>query len=350
MGETKAQSELEAVHLEHVYSCEYYLHQDGSYDQVLKDINFIVHPGEVWEVAGISAFEQRLLLEIIANAKPYQKGRCILNERGMMRRKSTILPHVFYIGGSNMLLDGFTTIGYLLFLTARQSAQEDVRLLQMAGVPPTEVVLPVDDRSRELALRRCLTSWGLHYLEDTLIDSMTASQRSILTLAVAVLGHSNIIIWNLPRMVYDEREVSAIRRICSLLAVQERTLVLASQDYRMTQTIATHVLLLHNGLQVACGPIGEFVECWDNSVIDVEDPDTERIREVLERRVPNLRCHADYAGVLRISTRGQCDRTDLSVYDDVYGALLAEGIYPAVVRRVGGLLSRAVQRALEVQQ
>lgn len=43
--------------------------------------------GEVWAILGTSAFEVRLLLEIIANARPYKDGRCVLAQKGMMRKK-----------------------------------------------------------------------------------------------------------------------------------------------------------------------------------------------------------------------------------------------------------------------
>lgn len=60
---------------------EYYQSPQQEPKQVFSDINFEALEGEVWAVLGTSAFEVRLLLEIIANARPYKDGRCVLAQK-----------------------------------------------------------------------------------------------------------------------------------------------------------------------------------------------------------------------------------------------------------------------------
>ena len=91
MEQTKKRAQC--VLMEHVGSMEYYQSPQQEPKQVFSDINFEALEGEVWAILGTSAFEVRLLLEIIANARPYKDGRCVLAQKGMMRKKRTILPH-----------------------------------------------------------------------------------------------------------------------------------------------------------------------------------------------------------------------------------------------------------------
>ena len=65
MDQTKKRSQC--VLMEHVGSMEYYQSPQQEPQQVFSDINFEALEGEVWAILGTSAFEVRLLLEIIAN-------------------------------------------------------------------------------------------------------------------------------------------------------------------------------------------------------------------------------------------------------------------------------------------
>ena len=49
--------------------------------QVFQDLNFEALEGEIWAIIGNKAFEVRLFLEIVANARPYKDGRCVFKMR-----------------------------------------------------------------------------------------------------------------------------------------------------------------------------------------------------------------------------------------------------------------------------
>ena len=123
----QAKKRAQCVLMEHVGSMEYYQSPQQDPKQVFSDINFEALEGEVWAILGTSAFEVRLLLEIIANARPYKDGRCVLAQKGMMRKKRTILPHVYYIGSTNMLFTNMNVLEYLMYITAREQGDAAVR-------------------------------------------------------------------------------------------------------------------------------------------------------------------------------------------------------------------------------
>ncbi len=63
-----------------------YAFPDGHQQAVLRNVNLQVRRGESWGIISNEPFESELLLEIIGNVRPYGEGRCVLVERGMMRR------------------------------------------------------------------------------------------------------------------------------------------------------------------------------------------------------------------------------------------------------------------------
>ena len=58
----------------------------------------------------------------MANIRPYDRGKCVLIERGMMRSKRVILRHVFYIGSSEMLYNNMNVLEFLMISTNRKMA------------------------------------------------------------------------------------------------------------------------------------------------------------------------------------------------------------------------------------
>ena len=117
--------------MEGLSSREYFYAEGQKPRRVLKDINLTFRRPEAWAVYGRSFYEIKLLLEIMANIKPYHDGKCVLVERGMMRNKRVILEHVFYIGAPTMLYDNMNVLEYLMFATARKGFSPVYRQAQL---------------------------------------------------------------------------------------------------------------------------------------------------------------------------------------------------------------------------
>ena len=73
------------VFMEGLSSIEHYHTRGERPRRVLENINLVIKRPESWGIYGRSLLEIKLLLEVMANIKPYHAGRCILVERGMMR-------------------------------------------------------------------------------------------------------------------------------------------------------------------------------------------------------------------------------------------------------------------------
>ena len=256
------------VSLKDVCSMEYYQTPDGM-TQVLQDITLEARRKEVWSVIGGSVFEIRLLLEIISNARPYQKGKCVLRQIGMMRKKKVILPHLFYVGGTNTLFHNMNVLEYMMFITSK--SKENVAV-------------------RQQRIFNELLDAGMDYLSLTPINVLNAQERSIVTLFAALYTKSDIIVWNLPRLYYSDAMLRSVLYLCEKIRRQQKVLLLSTQDYHLAQSISSHILFLQNGKVFYAGAKQAFVDQWDRLAFTVEDKDASRISGMVKETFPLCDC------------------------------------------------------------
>jgi|LSQX01.3.fsa_nt_gb ABC-2 type transport system ATP-binding protein len=155
---TMSELSNELVCAENLFSIEYYKKNDEEVIQVLRNISFHGYASECWAVMGNKVFEIKLLLDILSNSRPYQKGSCSLNNVGMMRKKRIILPHLFYIGSTNMLYSNMTVLEYLMFISVNSGE-------------------PVVQRQRDILTH--LVDLGLGHLSLLPIEELTPPEKSL---------------------------------------------------------------------------------------------------------------------------------------------------------------------------
>lgn len=303
----QTEKRAQCVLMEHVGSMEYYQSPQQEPKQVFSDINFEALEGEVWAILGTSAFEVRLLLEIIANARPYKDGRCVLAQKGMMRKKRTILPHVYYIGSTNMLFTNMNVLEYLMYITARK--QEDAA-------------------ARQKRILEKIIELQMGYVALSLIKDLTPPERSVVTLLVSLFTESRLIIWNLARLAYDERSLLAISAICEEIQKQKRTLLFSTFDYQLIERCATHVAPLYDGELLYTGTVNRFVQTWDHLSTIIQDEHVAEIRRAIEQ------AHGKYTFVEEGQTLYVWDQVqERDTYHSIWNVLADNGLHPACIQR-----------------
>lgn len=260
------QRRKQSVLMEHVASMEFYQKDNEQPVQVFQDLNFEALEGEIWAIIGNKAFEVRLFLEIVANARPYKDGRCVLNETGMMRKKRLILPHVYYIGSTNMMFENMSVLEYLTFITAKEPGS-------------------IDERKHQIA--KDLLDVNLGYLSEREISTLTPPEKSVVELMAGYYTESKLIIWNLARLYYDEKCILAIQTICQELQRQKRTLLFSSFDYKMIEACATHISPLYDGRFLCNSPVQDFIKTWDHLCAIIRDDRAKEMEEYLMKTMPD---------------------------------------------------------------
>jgi ABC-2 type transport system ATP-binding protein len=261
-------SVLKVVRMENVSSLEHFSYEDGSTDQVLKDISIIIHAGQVWGITGSQLFDIKLLLEIMANVKPYSNGKCVLNERGMMRKKRIILPHVFYIGDGQMLFNNMNMLEYLMFCTDKLN--ED----------------PIDRQELFIDL---IVEMGLGFLCLVPINYLSKAQKAVITLVTAACSsNSKLIVFNLPEIEFDDVLQIAISRIAKYIKLQDRTLVIGTKNPHLIQHCCDHTAFLLNGTLKFKGSINDLYEDYNKKIFIIKIAHPQNAINLISSKLPQF--------------------------------------------------------------
>jgi len=286
------------VFLDRVSSIEYYLQIGYEPEQVLRSINLEIKKGEFWAITGKSKYELKLLLEIIANLKPYHSGKCVLAERGMMRHKRAILPHVFYIGSTSMIYNNMNVLEFLMFVTANKN---------------------FDVVSQQERIFEQLISFGLGNVSLTPISTLTAEYKALVLLLVGTYSSSQLIILNIPNLVFDTVQKNAYIKISEYLRSLERTLVISILNPDVIDDIFDHTAVLHDGKLIYKGTTDELKQKYDKNVLTIEDHNIDDIKDRFCQLFPDY----DYEikdEILTVHNQNPDNDNSKSLYDKIIAA------------------------------
>lgn len=257
---------LNTVKMNSVNSIEFYKYPDGTVKQVLKDIAISIYEGQVWGVIGNNVFEIKLLLEIMANVKPYASGSCVLIERGMMKKKRKIVPHIFYIGSTEMLFYNMNVLEYLMFLTSK------------TGINPVD---------RQESFIDLLVETGLSHLTLVAIKELSQQEQAVILLIAAIFSESSkLIFFNFPHIFFDEKIQNSIVVIVSHIRMKNKTLIFSTQKLELIDKACTHSAIIVNGNIKFAGCIRRLYDELDKLSFIFKSDDAENVANKLKNELP----------------------------------------------------------------
>ncbi len=315
----------EVLNIEKLYSLEYYeniKNPSSPNEQVLKNINFTAASGECWSLMGGSVFEIKLLLEIMANSKAFERGRILVNGLDNTNRKRIILPDIFYIGSTNMAFGNMNVLEYLMFITSssRRSA-----------------VL------RQEYLLDFLLRVGLGYICLTPILKLTVEEKSLLLLAAAIQNPSRLIIINLPRLQYTKQEIVVLKNLGMEIRQQKKTLILSTQYNALAQAVSTHLCYIDKGSIIYSGTMAGFISKYDKVIYILSmEANPAAIYDTLKLVLPEFEYIINGDKVYIIDDKGS-----KNVYSKLLNALSTYGIKADSIRKNKKNIEFALQGLLE---
>ncbi len=300
------EKEFNTVFMDKLSSVEHYLTIGSQPKPVLQNISLEIKKGEIWAITGSSRFELKLLLEIMANIKPYLSGRCVLMERGMMRLKRKILPHVFYVGNTNMAYNNMNVLEFLMFATANSNF---------------DVVF------QQKRIFEQLISFGLGSISLTPISTLTPEYKAIILLLVGIYSSSQLIVMNLPSLKFNQKQITALGEITRYMQSLEKTLVVSALDALLIEKICDHIAYLYDGSIFYKGTTREFRHRYDRIVLTIKDKRAEIIEGKLKRALPMY----DYStNDDTVTVRNYY--SDNSSPSEIYEKIVAEGFAPQKIK------------------
>ena len=300
-----------------IASVEHFLDGEGIPRRVLDNITLLIGKGEAWGINGTSLFEIKLLLEIMANIRPYDRGKCVLIERGMMRRKRVILKHVFYIGSPEMLYNNMNVLEFLMFATAQSKINKVVLQEQIF-----ELIIAI----------------GLGHLSLTPNYMLTQEEKAVVTLIAAAYSDSLIIVFNFPEYVWDEVLIDVIAKITNFIREKGKTLILATQDCLLIEKACSHTAITKEGQLIYSGTVESFRLNFDKVEVIIRDKAVHAMMEKLVMLLPDYKLVSD-------DDRLMISRKDSEVSDHraIYKIIVESGFTPESIE----ISSKTVQNAYE---
>ncbi len=301
------------VRMEKLRAAEYLTVDTQPPRRVLESIWLRIRSGQAWGIYALSSYEAGLLLQIMANVHPYEDGRCVLAERGMMRKKRVILPHVFYIGSADMLYDTMTVLEYLMFATAKEK---------------TKTV------QRQERLFEWLIACGLGDMSLTEIRWLDDEEKAVVILMAAACSQSSIVVFNMPHLVFGENLRHAFANISSRMRAGGKALIFSTTDASLIQSAGTHTAFLADGRIVFQGAVDGLRAHFDvySVRIEADDESEKRLREAYAE----YRIDRKDDGVYISGRKGQTPK-------DIFREILDAGIVPDDMK----VHQKTVKNALE---
>ena len=307
----------QVVLMEAISSSEHILLAEEIPRRVLDNITLLIRRAEVWGINGSSLFEIKLLLEIMANIKPYDRGKCVLIERGMMRRKRVILKHVFYIGSPDMLYNNMNVLEFLMFATAKSKINKVV----------------LQEKIFELII-----ATGLGHLSLTPNHLLTREEKAVITLIAAAYSDSQIIVFNFPEYVWDGVLIDAVARITSFIREKEKTLILATQNCLLIEKACSHTAIMKDGQVKYSGTVENFRLNFDKVEMIIRDKAVHAMKEVLAKLLPGYKLVSQNDS-LKIINKG----SEASDHGAIYRKIIESGFTPDSIE----INPKTVQNAYE---
>ena len=300
---TQQDDDRNVVFMKKLNSSEFFLKEGEPPRPVLYDINLLFKKGQIWGITGNNLYEMKLLAEIMANIKYYHGGKVVLVNRGMMRRKRLILPHVFYIGSSDMIYKNMNVLEYLMFATAN---------------------LPGDKIDHQEKLLEYLISIGLKRICLSPIYALTREQQAVILLLVAAYSDSQLIVLNVPDYEFDVVLIQAIKHISELIKERDKTLVITTNIIDLIDNVCSHILYLLNGTVLYQGEVWEFCQKYDRVVLVVQDRKATELAGQLKKLFPEYE-YEQHGKILSI--RSPEIEQDNNI-DEVYKKIIELGYTP----------------------
>jgi ABC-2 type transport system ATP-binding protein len=228
------------VMLSDICSAEHYL-KSGVYERILSDITFDVLSGESVGIAAQEMNEAKLLMEIIANVRPYYSGKCVLDEKGMMQKKRLILPHLFYIDTPNMLYNNMTVLEFLMF-ASEHAKQSHVH--------------------RQRKFLDMLIELGMDSIALSQISSLTDSDKMIIELIIAAQSSSTLIIFNALDYSFTYSQARTIKKICSIIKTKG-SIIIGTNEPKLIGICCDKVAYILEGKIRFFGTVEDLCNQWD---------------------------------------------------------------------------------------
>lgn len=211
--------------------------------KVLDDLSFEIQSGTVNVLLGLNGCGKTTLIKTMAGLIMPNTGEILYN--GISLKKISIKDRskVFsYVAQKSMNSDDFFVKDYLTY--------GFVNLLKFYELPKPDQLNMVKKISQKLKIEHLL---------DKKMGQLSGGERQIITIAVAIIQDTPIIILDEPTSALDLKNQNLVLSVLSEISKEGKTIILSSHNPNHALFLNANVLLMNHGKIVRYGLSSEII-------------------------------------------------------------------------------------------
>ena len=225
---------------------------------VLKDIDFVVHPGDVTSIIGSSGSGKSTLLRCINLLETPTSGDVVFHGDSVVDKKVNAAAYRAKVG---MVFQSFNLFN-------------NMSVLENCIIGQTKVLKRNKEEAKEKAMQY-LTKVGMNPYINAKPRQLSGGQKQRVAIARALAMEPEILLFDEPTSALDPEMVGEVLEVVKSLAQRGTTIIVVSHEMTFVRTISTRVLFLDKGVIEEDAPPQELFT----------NPHSERVKEFLSHHM-----------------------------------------------------------------
>ena len=202
----------------------------GSHE-ILRDIDFSVHAGDVTSIIGASGSGKSTLLRCINLLETPSDGHILFHGQDMAGRHTNAAAYRAKVG---MVFQSFNLFN-------------NMTVLQNCMVGQIKVLKKKPDEAREMALRY-LRQVGMAPYINARPQQLSGGQKQRVAIARALAMLPEILLFDEPTSALDPEMVGEVLSVMRQLAKEGMTMLVVTHEMAFARDISTHVVYMNGGV------------------------------------------------------------------------------------------------------
>ncbi len=202
----------------------------GSHE-ILRDIDFSVHAGDVTSIIGASGSGKSTLLRCINLLETPSDGHILFRGQDMAGRHTNAAAYRAKVG---MVFQSFNLFN-------------NMTVLQNCMVGQIKVLKKKPDEAREMALRY-LRQVGMAPYINARPQQLSGGQKQRVAIARALAMQPEILLFDEPTSALDPEMVGEVLSVMRQLAKEGMTMLVVTHEMAFARDISTHVVYMNGGV------------------------------------------------------------------------------------------------------
>ena len=202
----------------------------GSHE-ILRDIDFSVHAGDVTSIIGASGSGKSTLLRCINLLETPSDGHILFHGQDMAGRHTNAAAYRAKVG---MVFQSFNLFN-------------NMTVLQNCMVGQIKVLKKKPDEAREMALRY-LRQVGMAPYINARPQQLSGGQKQRVAISRALAMQPEILLFDEPTSALDPEMVGEVLSVMRQLAKEGMTMLVVTHEMAFARDISTHVVYMNGGV------------------------------------------------------------------------------------------------------